>query len=331
MLRKENESLTEWTIRCCLAKRRHETDMEWKEIRDMLGMHLTPDQLRKMAVGMQLVDEYYHSPAGVATRILAISDSHVPFNLDTDIFAPYAGAVDILVLNGDIEDCFSCSSFPKRYRVGLDEEMALTRKYIIDVVTLIKPKKVFINMGNHEYRLGRYLTDKLNDEIMTIMPDSPMELIVNDGFHVKDRYNKTSTFYEPLVEVFKEEGIEIEYTGDWFCKVGKTLFTHPLTYSSGMLKTTEKAVNFFLRKDRDFNAIVMAHTHRLGSYKQGDILMYEQGCCCDLAKLDYNDGKLTIPGQNGFIYVCQDEDGNIIESKTKLISLGGSGSEVPLC
>ena len=37
--------------------------------------------------------------------------------------------------------------------------------------------------------------------------------------------------------------------------------------------------------------------------------MYEQGCTCDLTKLDYNDGKLVIPGQNGFLYLCQDVEG----------------------
>ena len=49
--------------------------------------------------------------------------------------------------------------------------------------------------------------------------------------------------------------------------------------------------------------------------------MFEQGCTCDLSKLDYNNGKLVIPGQNGFIYICQDSDRNIIGNKTKLISL----------
>jgi len=36
----------------------------------------------------------------------------------------------------------------------------------------------------------------------------------------------------------------VEYNGSWWVKVGKIIFAHPLTYSSGMLKTTEKAVNY---------------------------------------------------------------------------------------
>ena len=47
-----------WQIRCCLAKRRKETDMDWVEIRDMLGLDITPDQLRKQAVGYEEYDNY---------------------------------------------------------------------------------------------------------------------------------------------------------------------------------------------------------------------------------------------------------------------------------
>ena len=36
--RLENENMMAWQIRCCLAKRRKETDMDWVEIRDMLGL-----------------------------------------------------------------------------------------------------------------------------------------------------------------------------------------------------------------------------------------------------------------------------------------------------
>ena len=295
--------------------------MDWVEIRDMLGLDITPDQLRKQAVGIELYHNYIHNYNGVATRILSISDAHVPFNLSVDIFNEYKNRVDVLVFNGDTEDCWSCSSFPRRYRVGLDEEMVLTRQYMIDVINMIHPKRVVILMGNHEYRLGRHLTDKLNDDILSIMPDTPLELIVNKGFHVKNRKNKTETWYAPITEVFVEDNIDIEYNGDWYKMIGRTIFAHPLSYSSGMLKTTEKAVNFFLRENREFNAICLGHTHKLGSYVQGGIRMYEQGCTCDLNKLDYNDGKLIISGQNGFIYICQDDDGNVIDSKSKLITL----------
>ena len=112
---------------------------------------------------------------------------------------------------------------------------------------------------------------------------------------------------------------DIEYTKDWKCKIGKTWFAHPRTSSNGMLKTTEKAIDYFFRIDRDFDSIILAHTHKLGSYIQGDIYMYEQGCCCETEAMDYTDGLLTVPQQQGFIYVCQNDNGELIYDKTKLM------------
>lgn len=93
-----------WQIRCCLAKRRKETDMDWIEIRDMLGLDITPDQLRKQAVGYEEYDNYIHGFSGVATTILSISDLHVPFQLDYELLENYRN-VDILQINGDVVDC----------------------------------------------------------------------------------------------------------------------------------------------------------------------------------------------------------------------------------
>ena len=44
-----------------------------------------------------------------------------------------------------------------------------------------------------------------------------------------------------------------------------------------------------------------------------------QSCCCDVKQLTYTEGKLTLPQQGGFLYLCQDNEGNIIPSETKTI------------
>lgn len=123
--RLENETDFEWKLRCCLAKKRKETDMDWIEIRDMLGLNITPDQLRKQAVGYEEYDNYIHNCEGASERILCVSDVHIPFNLPIDIFSGYKGIVDTLIVNGDLLDCFSCSAFPKKFKVNLDEELVL--------------------------------------------------------------------------------------------------------------------------------------------------------------------------------------------------------------
>lgn len=304
-----------------MAKLNREFDLDWQEIVDVLGLEMSGDTLRKMAYGYKEYEEHLKHDESVVTRILCISDTHVPFNLPASLWSSYEGLVDVLVLNGDIQDAQSISKFSKQYRVPFVEEMIQAREYILELVATIHPKKVVVVKGNHEARMSRYLSDRLNEDIQNLMPDTPMDLIINEGFKNRDRFNGTSIWYEPLKDVLAENGVDIQYNGNWYEKIGKTLFVHPLSYSSSMLKTAEKAMQYFLRIDRDFSTLVMAHTHKLGSYTQGGIQLYEQGCCCDTDRLNYNDGYMTLPVQKGYIYLCQDKNGDEIKKKTELVAL----------
>lgn len=98
------------------------------------------------------------------------------------------------------------------------------------------------------------------------------------------------------------------------------MFVHPKTFSSSPMKTAEKAVLWFRNEGYDFDCLVMAHTHRLGSYKIGNTTMYEQGAACETQKMRYGDGALVNSQQQGCIYVCLDKDGYNIETATKLVS-----------
>ena len=303
-----------------MAKLNREIDLDWQELVEILGLDISGDTLRKMAYGYREYDDYIKDEDLACDRVLCISDTHVPFSLPVSTWKDYYGKVDILILNGDIQDCQSISKFPKQYRVPFVEELVQTRFFIIDLVKMIRPHRVIVIKGNHEARMSRYLSDRLNEDLLNIMPDTPMDLIVNDGFKNRDRRYGSEVWYEPLKDVLAEEGVEIIYAGDWWVKIGKVIFAHPLSYSGGMLKTAQKAAEYFLRVDRDFSTLVMAHTHKQGSYTQGGIQLYEQGCCCDTKKLNYNDGYLTLPPQRGFIYLGLDKFGNEIKSKTKLIT-----------
>ena len=313
-----HESNFEWKFRLCSAKINKEIDLDWQDIVDTLGLDIHYDTLRRMSYGY--MEFYNHLKSnGVATRILSISDTHVPFHLPVETYKDYVGKIDILVLNGDISDCQSISKFSKKYRVNFVEEMIETRQFMIDLIEYLKPKKVYINYGNHELRYQKYFSDKIHEDLLQLMPNTSLDLIVDIGFKNYNRRQKTEIWYEPIKNVFTD--IEVKYTQDWKCKIGKTYFIHPKTFSSGMLKTTEKAVDYFLRLDRDFDCIVMAHTHKLGFYPQGDIYLFEQGCCCKSEEMDYADGNLYTPQKQGFIFACQDTNGNLIYDKTKLIKL----------
>lgn len=318
--RQEDENQFEYKLRLCLGKLKKEIDLEWDEIAELIGEDVSADHLRKTAYGLKEYHEYLNGFTGVATRILSISDTHVPFQLSIDTYKDFVGKVDILQLNGDILDCQSISKFPKVYRVSMIEEMIEGRQYIIDLVNYIKPKKVIVNYGNHELRFQNYISKNMDDDMAQLMPQTALDLICTDGFYHYDKRNKCKTWYEPLCKVF--DGIEFIYTEDWKCKIGKTYFVHPCAFNSGMMKISEKAMQWLLtQKDRDFDTVVMAHTHQLGDYVRGTINLYEQGTCCYTEKMNYVDGKLYNPQQKGFIYLCQDVDGNLIKEKTRLIKL----------
>jgi len=310
-----NETDFEYKLRLCLLKLDKEIDLDWQEIVDLLGLDVSADHLRKISYGFHEMRTYLDSN-GVATRILSISDTHVPFQKPIETFKDYIGKVDILQLNGDILDCQGISKFPKLYRISMMEELIQGRQYIIDLINYIKPKKVVINYGNHEMRLGSYLAKNLDSDALELMPNTALDLIF-DGFYHYDKRNKCKTYYEPLGNVFDD--IEIEYTENWHCQIGETIFCHPQAFSSGMMKTAEKAMQWFRNEGYIFTSLVMGHTHRVGEYTIGNTTIYEQGACCDTKKNNYSDGKLQNSQIEGFLYACQDINGELIKDKTKLI------------
>lgn len=257
--------------------------------------------------------------SGVATRILSISDCHVPFQLSLEKLSNYKGRVDILQLNGDIGDCQGISRFPKSYRVSPMEELIETRKFIIDLIEYIKPKKVVVTYGNHDIRFQNYLAKNLDSDLLELMPQTSLELIFVDGFKHYNKRERTKVEYKPLVEVIDD--VEIEYMNNWYCQIGDAIFCHPKAFSSGIMKTAEKAMLWFRNEGFNFKSLVMAHTHRSGMYSIGNTTVYEQGAFCDTKSNNYSDGQLYNSQKEGFIYLCQDGKGNTLKDKTELVVL----------
>lgn len=323
------ESYYDYFVR--LAENKASYGLDWSEIANLLnqvnGNDFGECTYRKFFNAFRAGMDYAAAKAlsepssarAVADRILCLSDFHYPFHLPVETFSGFRG-VDTLILNGDLVDMQSISRFPKEYRISPMEEMIGGRAYLIELIEYIHPKRVIINKGNHEVRFGSYLTKCMDTELKELMPETALDLIVNDGFHHYDKQKRTKIWYEPVKSAFDD--IAITYTGDWWCRYGKTIFAHPLTYSSGMLKTAEKAANYFYRVTSDFDTIVLAHTHKLGMYSQGGVTLYEQGTCSRVDELRYADGQLTNPQQQGFLYLCQDAEGNLLFDRSRLIALG---------
>ena len=297
-------------------------DKDYTELsEEAFGKAYSSDVARRMFYGAKkVIDAIEEDEERVnedETRILCISDMHIPFNRDIKEFFKYKGKVDTLVLNGDIIDNYSMSSFTKMYRLSLVEELIRARELLIELIEEIKPKKVTVVTGNHEIRLGKKIADKIGSDLLDLMPRDALAFLFDTGFNYYDRIKKCKTVYTPIDE---EVDCEVNYVGNFWTKEGKTIFVHPQAFRGTTLGTVGKAYDYFTAIGEDFQSIIMAHTHKLGMYVMNDKYLYEQGTCANLNHMDYQDLKLPKSSQvNGYMYIVQDKDGNLIYDKTKLI------------
>lgn len=257
---------------------------------------------------------------GINTRILALSDLHVPYQLPISTFADYCGKIDVLVLNGDLVDMQGISKFSKAYRESPMDEIIKCRQYLIELIEMLMPKEIYITVGNHDVRFQNYLSKNLDSDLIELMPMTPLDLIVEDGVRRYDKRTKAKVWYDPLKTVFPD--IKIHFDGDWKAKVGTIWFAHPAAFSSGNLKTAERALDYFLKNDFEkITGVVLGHTHRTGDMRKGNAVIYEQGACCQTEMMTYTDGRLGDSQQKGFVYIALDKNGDLMYEASRRIIL----------
>lgn len=249
------------------------------------------------------------NPRNPHIRILSISDLHIPFQKPIEVFGKYANKIDVLQINGDILDCAAISKFSKVRRTSVIGEIIEARSYLIDLIEFLRPARVVVTYGNHDVRLENYLVKNLDTDIIELMPRTPIDYILFDGITHYDKETRATMKYDPLIKVFPS--VKIEYTDNWWCQIGQTIFCHPMAFSSMPMKTAEKALLFFRNEGLVFTSLVMAHTHRVGMYKIGSTELFEQGACCDTSKMHYHNGQLVNSQKEGYVYLEQDSDGAV--------------------
>lgn len=314
----ENESLEEYKFR--LFSKKKEFGLTWKDISDLIyvayGKKVSSSYLRHEYYGAN--KKVQLDELDVGTRILSISDLHCPFNLPISVLNEYKNKVDILQINGDVSDSQSVSKFRKKFRKSYVDEMVETRKVIINIIELIQPKKVVINYGNHDERIGNYLADKIDTDVLELLPQTNLDYIIDTGFYRYNHEDKSKIFYEPIKNIF--ENIEVVYTNNWFCQIGSCIFSHPKAFRSGILGTSEKAFLYFIQEGYNFDALILAHTHKIAMSKYGNKFLFEQGTMC--VEQGYaTSGGLQRPQAQGFIYIILDKDDKFNYEKSKLICL----------
>lgn len=251
-------------------------------------------------------------------RVLVLSDLHIPFHKDKeiiDIVKEHSNA-DLIILAGDILDCFSVSTFPKEMHIPLYEELKIASSFLKKIDRLTPNTKKIVFRGNHEFRFKRYLA-KFQSEFSPLVSDDILEILKN-GFTYRD-YKNRKRVIEPLSDNF-------EIIDSWYYIYQDLILAHPTNFSKIPMRTCVSTYDYFKNQGIDFNALAIGHTHKAGSLIHGGTLLCELGCLCE--QMDYaNNGNVNYtPQTNGYgVFVFHKDKVDIYNSGTNFI---GTGSDI---
>ncbi len=248
-------------------------------------------------------------------RVLVLSDLHIPFHKDKEIIdiVKEHSNVDLIILAGDILDCFSVSTFPKEMHIPLYEELKIASSVLKKIDRLTPNTKKIVFRGNHEFRFKRYLA-KFQSEFSPLVSDDILEILKN-GFTYRD-YKNRKRVVEPLSDNF-------EIIDSWYYIYKDLILAHPTNFSKIPMRTCVSTYDYFKNQGIDFNALAIGHTHKAGSLIHGGTLLCELGCLCE--QMDYaNNGNINYtPQTNGYgVFVFHKDKVDIYNSGTKFIYTG---------
>lgn len=248
-------------------------------------------------------------------RVLVLSDLHIPFHKDKEIIdiVKEHSNVNLIILAGDILDCFSVSSFPKEMHIPLYEELKIASSVLKKIDRLTPNTKKIVFRGNHEFRFKRYLA-KFQSEFSPLVSDDILEILKN-GFTYRD-YKNRKRVVEPLSDNFK-------IIDSWYYIYRDLILAHPTNFSKIPMRTCVSTYDYFKNQGIDFNALAIGHTHKAGSLIHGGTLLCELGCLCE--QMDYaNNGNVNYtPQTNGYgMFVFHKGKVDIYNSGTKYLYTG---------
>lgn len=228
---------------------------------------------------------------------LILADIHIPYHVREVVqLALRHGKerkVDMILLNGDLADFFSCSFWEKDPRKrDLAGEVKACREFLLVLREAFPKARIIFKEGNHEERWTRYLRVKAPEVLG--MPEFELQ--------------KVLTF----------DSLDIEFVGDKRpIQLGKLNVIHGHEYKFGVTSPVNPARGYFLR----------AKTHCLGSHlhqtsqhseknlEEKVVSTWSTGCLCDLHP-DYNP---LNSWNHGFAIVEADKAGAFHVDNLKII------------
>lgn len=251
------------------------------------------------------------SQEGISKKLI-LSDLHIPFHLDEvfEIVERHADEIDEIIFNGDVMDCEEISSFLSVGPHSLIYEMKSAYSVLKKIDDMTPSVKKTLIVGNHEKRWERYLA-KQKTSFNELHSTNILREVI-EGFTEHNYEFGTETKYVPLEN----------YTvvNDWYTQVNDLICCHPLSFSKIKGRVATMAVDYFIQDGLDFNAIIVAHTHKQAVVKQYDKISVEQGCLCQPMKYS-KEGKLNFTPQDCGYVLATFVDGKFDMNQSRLYML----------
>lgn len=241
----------------------------------------------------QLSDIYNFNNDGKRKKILSLSDIHAPYAdvASIDKAIRENTDCDICVINGDLLDLDSMSSFDSMKDMNISDEFKQVHK-ILKVLNETFDKTYVVG-GNHDYtRFARYIMKNIKPSLKEYAYDR-----LNPLKFVTEKYENIEVLNHNLLEI------------------GDVIFKHPNRYSAPEMKTivNEKDIMLANKNDLpnpDFRMIVMGHTHNAGSYYLNGVKLIEQGCLCEKMEYRFLDPVKRV-WTTGYAVINLDENGKV--------------------
>lgn len=268
---------------------------------------LKPEQVKHFPNGRHnpydLPDENHNNfnPIIISTdkpiKIGILSDIHFPYQHNQALTIALddlkSNEVDVIILNGDILDCYMISSFNRQPdKPKMLEEIAVTKNFLSTLRREFPKTRIIYRLGNHEARYRDFLARK-SPELFGIE-----EINLENLLHLRDH--------------------QIEYLDNKrLIEAGKLTIVHGHEFVSSANSPVNPARGFYMRSKK---SVLGGHHHQVSSHSAKTVsgdqhVAYSVGCLCEL-----NPEYMPInEWSHGFAIVTLQPDGTFSVNNKKIL------------
>lgn len=231
-------------------------------------------------------------------EVLVLSDIHIPFHdleaLTTALEFGAAREPDVILLNGDILDCYDISRFMKEQdRPSMVDEIGMGIEFLGLLREQFPKARIIYKLGNHEERMRNY-----------ILKNAP------------EFGNLAALELHSLLQFDK---FGIERVDRQIIKAGKLNILHGHEMGEAIFSPVNPARGFFLKAKAN---TLVGHYHQSSHHSEGDLNggkvgVWSTGCLCNLSP-EYRPYAFT-KWKHGFAYITVHDDGTFVVENKEII------------